>query len=355
MSGILARRSSVGGVALALLLLSALSTAAFADGAGESEGPSDLRPWLVGMDATARHLAQYYFNRRAPVRIFGEAMIPFEHPARPTVEVRIGDSVYPMLFDTGTYTCVYSQSRDWPSPSGQVTTSATAVARLESKLTVENSVDLDYLLVDGMSLGDVHLRDVPFRYYTPRQELSRDYAGAFSPYLLRDYVIEVSNARQVIRLIERSDYLPPAGSVVLPLLVLPCGVFLPLVIAGQQYWFHLDTGYSGEVGVLERVVSTHPGAFSAGEGTAAFGGWRGDSEYRRLILRDAALPAYGLLTWADQVPIELDLVNAVVYPDRYEELNAYSVGGIVGSGLLCRFDYQLDLELARLLILSSPD
>jgi hypothetical protein len=350
-----AMRASALRIVVGLLLLCLLTAEALAEVAGEGETQSTQRPWLVGLDATGMRLAQYYFNRRTPVRIFGEAVIPFEHPTRPTVEVRIGDNVYPMLFDTGTYTCVYSQSKKWPSPRGHMTNSATAVARLESKTTTEQSVELDYLVVDGLSLADVFLRDVPFRYYTPKQEQSRDYAGAISPYLLRDYVIEISSSRREIKLLDRYDYMPLAGSVVLPLLVLPRGIFLTLTIDGQQYWFHLDTGFSGELGVLEHVVSTHSDAFSEGEGTAAFGGWRGDSEYRQVILRDAALRPYGLLTWADHPPIQLGDVNAVVYPDRYAELQDYGVGGIAGSGLLCRFDYQLDLELGRLLILRSSD
>ncbi len=355
MSGITHLRAWAAIAAAALPLCLALPAATIADGAGEGEDGGDSRPWLAGMDETARDLARYYFNRRAPVRVFGPAVIPFEHPTRPTVKVRIGDTVYPLLFDTGTYTCVYSESGGWPPPSGDRTVSATAVARLESKTTIDDGVELSYLWVGALSLGSVHLRDVPFRYYIPQQELSRDYAGAFSPYLLRDYVIEVSNTRHEIRLLDRSEYMPPSGSIVLPLLVLPRGVFLPLNIAGQQYWFHIDTGFSGELGVLKRVAAAHPDAFSAGEGASAFGGWRGDCEYQELRMRQATLPAYESLTWASPAPIDLGAVHAVVYPDRYVELSGYGVGGIVGSGLLCDYDYQLDLDLARLLILGPAE
>ena len=96
---------------------------------------SDLRLWADPLDETGSQIAHYYFNRSAALRIHDSGVIPFSHPGRPTVQVRVGDQLYPMLFDTGTYCCIFQADSGWALPAKlRYSGDPAPLATLEAKL-----------------------------------------------------------------------------------------------------------------------------------------------------------------------------------------------------------------------------
>jgi hypothetical protein len=137
----------------------------------------------------------------------------------------------------------------------------------------------------------------------------------------------------------------------LPLLILPRGVFVPLVIGGEQYWFHLDTGFSGGIGLTAEVLYEHPEAAVRLEGEAEhFQGWRLEYSYDPLVIKELELLAYPGLGWAQSSPLVLRDVAGIAYRPAYKELDSYHIGGIAGSGFWQHFDYALDFELCRMYV-----
>jgi len=312
--------------------------------------------WYANGDVETRAYVDYYFSRDVTVRIYGEPAFSFEHPKRPTVMIRLGDTELPMLFDTGTYTCILRLEEEDPLPSGLRPVGDSSVpAWLESKRLVDCNVMLSYAITDSMNLGDVYLRNVPFRIYRDGAGEERDYAGALSPVLFHDYIIEVDNAAQLIRLHEPMDYLPSRNALVLPILMLPRGLFVPLFIEDEQLWFHLDTGFSGGVGLLPDTIARHGDAIIESGGTSRFAGWREQQSYRDLTLAALTIKPYPMLSWAPRESLVLHDVDTVAYRDCYQELTGYNIGGIVGSGFLMRFNYSLDLRLGRLYLMPRAE
>ncbi len=309
--------------------------------------------WYAGAEDGTRAYVDYYFSRDVPVRIYGDAVFPFEYPERLTVKLNLGGLEMPMLFDTGTYTCILRLGEGDPLPQGMRVVEDSAVpAWLERKSLADGTVSLSYASAGSVSLGSVYLRDTPFRVYSGGGGGQRDYAGAFSPALFHDYIIEVDNRAQLIHLHEPQDYLPSRGVLVLPILILPRGLFVPLVIDGEQLWFHLDTGFSGTLGILPGVIEKHQDAIILEESTSEFAGWHSKHSYRDLLLSITFEP-YPYLDWATDEPVEIT-VKALAYDDRYQELKDYNVGGIIGSGLLRVFSsYSIDLNQGRL-YLAAP-
>lgn len=330
--------------AIAVLLSSALAV----QGSGMcSDGDDAAASWYTDADGT-RAYVDYYFSRDVPVRIYGDAVFPFDYPERPTVKLRLGGLELPMLFDTGTYTCILRLEEDDAMPASMHLVEDSAVpAWLESKNLAEGAVSLNYAVASSISLGSVYLRNAPFRVYRDGPGGKRDYAGAFSPALFQDYIIEVDNKAQLIRLHEPSGFLPQRSALVLPILTLPRGLFIPLVIDSEQLWFHLDTGFSGTLGVLPGVIEKHKQAIIIQDNMSEFEGWRSKHSYRELLLQITFEP-YPCLDWASVESLEYT-VNALAYDDRYQELEDYNIGGIIGSGMLRVFSsYSIDLNQGRL-------
>jgi hypothetical protein len=327
----------------------ALSVALIVHSNGLYGGGGDAAPgWYTNAEDGTRAYVDYYFSRDVPVRIYGDAVFPFEYTERPTVKLKLGGLELPMLFDTGTYTSILRLGEGDPLPQGMRVVEDSAVpAWLERKNTVDGAVALTYAIAGSVSLGNVYLRDTPFRVYRDGVGDERDYAGAFSPALFHNFIIEVDNDAQLIRLHEPRSFLPPRNSLVLPILILPRGLFVPLVIDGEQLWFHLDTGFSGTLGVLPSVIEKHQDAIIIKDEVSEFEGWRSQHSYRDLLLSITFEP-YPYLGWARAEPLEFT-VKALAYDDRYQELGDYNVGGIIGSGLLRMFSsYSIDLNQGRL-------
>lgn len=338
---------------LVVACLSLLGAALVAAGTcSSSNAANDAVPaWYRGLDEDARDYVSYYFSRQVPVRIYGSPEFSFQHAERPTVMLNLGGNELPLLFDTGTYTCILRLGDDELLPSGmEVVPDGSGAAWLENKRLTEGTVSLSYALAGTLRLSDVRMRDVPFRIYRGGQGGGADYAGALSPMLFHEYIIECDNDAQLIRLHEPEDYLPPEGALVLPVLTLPRGLFIPLTLDGEQLWFHLDTGFSGTLGVLPDVIDRHQAAIVPKDTVSEFGGWRGKHAYSELMLTITLAP-YPHLDWARDEPVEVSL-KGLAYADRYAELTGYNIGGIIGSGLLATFrGYSLDLIQGRIYLL----
>jgi hypothetical protein len=285
-------------------------------------------------------------------------VIPFAFPDRPTIEVAINGESRPLLFDTGTNTCLLRLSEAWPEPARLALSSDNdSLARLEGKrLGQTNGGVLRYARAPLVRLGGIRLRDVPWRIYENREATASDYAGAFAPGLLRDWLIEVNNTAGEIRLHDRRGWLPQGRALMLPLLELPRGLFVPLAIGSQQYWFHFDTGFSGGIGLVPEVMAQHADEIVlAPAANEEYQGWHKDYTYPGVMVKELNLPAYPGLSWAGGRPIVLHDVEGIAYRNAYGELAAYSIGGIAGSGFWQRFDYVLDYELGRLYLWPRED
>jgi len=240
-----------------------------------SDGGDAAPAWYTNAEDGTRAYVDYYFSRDVPVRIYGDAVFPFDYPGRPTVKLKLGGLELPVLFDTGTYTSILRLGEGDPLPPGmRPVEDSTVPAWLERKNTVDGAVALTYAIAGSVSIGSVYLRDTPFRVYHGGAGGQRDYAGAFSPALFHNFIIEVDNKAQLIRLHEPQDYVPSRDILVLPILILPRGLFVPLVIDGEQLWFHLDTGFSGTLGVLPSVIEKHQDVIIIEDSMSGFEGWR---------------------------------------------------------------------------------
>ncbi len=297
------------------------------------------------------------FGRVIQPGICSDYVIPFEYADRPTISVTINGATRPVLFDTGTNNCLLQLNQSWTLPPRMaLMAGAAGLAELDGKrLSLARGGSLAYAVAPLVRLGGVRLRQVPWRVYTV-PGAGADYAGAFAPVLLRQWLIEVNNSAAEIRLHPRATWLPPAQAYMLPVLILPRGVFVPLRLEGEQLWFHMDTGFSGGIGLVPAVQARHSGLITpVPDAAEAFQGWHADYEYERLILSQVTLAAYPGLSWAEPAPLTLSAVAGLAYRDAYGELEGYGIGGIAGSGFWQRFDYVLDYELGRLYLWPRAD
>lgn len=318
--------------------------------AGGSEGSSSSPPTAPASRDEAAAFAGAIFGREIKLGICTGFVIPFMYPDRPTIEVAINGARRPLLFDTGTNHCLLQINDSWAEPPRLIRLDgAELLAELDGKcLRLGRGGTLEYAIAPLVGLGDLRLRQVPWRVYTVSGP-GANYAGAFAPGLLREWIIEVNNTAGEIRLHDRRSWLPAQQAYVLPLLTLPRGIFTPLTLEGEQYWFHMDTGFSGGLGLAPSVRASHAASITAIEGTGeVYQGWHADYAYDELLLRRVGIPAYPGLRWAQPAPLVLDAVPGLAYRDAYRELEAYRIGGIAGSGFWQRFDYALDYELGRL-------
>jgi len=327
-----------------ILLMLWTVNAAFAD-ADRSSAPH----WYTETDADTRTYADYYFSRDVAVRIYGKPEFTFEYPERPTMMVKLGNTELPMLFDTGTYTSILRLGVDDPLPAGMhLVGDSNTPAWLEHKSLTDGTVTLSYAILDCISLGDVYLRDVPFRIYRDATFDERDYAGAIAPVLFQDYIIEVDNSTLTIRLHDRSEYIPPAEALMLPIMMLPRGLFIPLKLGDEQLWFHFDTGYSGTLGLLEKAIARHDAIVTESSNIHEYSGWRENRSYST-IYTYITIESYSYLNWAANEAVSIS-VCADVYDERYQELGNYNIGGIVGTRLLSALfeSYCIDMRQGRI-------
>jgi hypothetical protein len=129
---------------------------------------------------------------------------------------------------------------------------------------------------------------------------------------------------------------------------LPRGLFVPALIDNHQYWFHLDTGFSGNIGITPAFFEAHPSSFSLQDGSTAFSGWRHEFSFEHLAIHQLTLDPYPHLSWARSEPAVFENLPCLLYREAYAELEGYSIAGIIGSGFLKDYDYALDYRLCRL-------
>jgi hypothetical protein len=324
----------------------------------ESVGSLAQASWSQASTKSSLAMALGIFARLIQRGACSEFVIPFEFTDRPTIDVAINGESRPLLFDTGTNTCLLRLSKAWPEPARLAWSSDDeTLATLEGKrLSQADGGVLRYAQAALVRLGGVRLRDVAWRVYASSGETKADYAGAFAPGLLREWLIEVNNSAGEIRLHGRRGWLPQPGALMLPLVTLPRGLFVPLTIGGRQYWFHFDTGFSGGIGVAPEVLTQHADQIVPAPGSnEEYLGWHKEYAYTGVVVKTLGLPAYPGLSWAGSEPLVLHGVEGIAYRDAYRELAGYGVGGIAGSGFWQRFDYVLDYELGRLYLWPRDD
>jgi hypothetical protein len=349
-----------------LALLTPWVFSVLAQAADASEPTAAPYQHSAPVDEASAEIEQFIYSRQCETRLLtlpGEpAVLPFRYPARPTLTVDICGESYDLLFDTGALGCLL-QPRPGETLPGQLHYSGEPgrLAPLEAKRAYSEAGELrlNYALAPVMSCAQqLYLRDVPLRVYQPSANLDRDYSGAFAVVLLADYLVVVNNSARQIELYDRQAWQPPVGCVMLPLLLLPRGYFVPGWLAGEQYWFHFDTGFSGELGLTgelrERLADE---LLPCGE-SETYSGWHADSSFSMYTLGETLqLRPYPTEPWSAAAPLELVGLEALQYGDVYAELQGqgYRVGGILGSGVWQHYNYALDLRQQRLYILSAAE
>ena len=314
-------------------------------------------------DPTDR-IQQFIYTRECTVRLYSEAgscaVIPFTYPTRPTVVFNICGIDYPLLFDTGTQCCLLQQRAGDPLPGHLRYSSATeAIAGLEAKraFSIHGDALLRYALADGISCGEkLCLRDVPLRVYPASINEERDYSGAFAAILLAESFIEVNNSACEIKLYNRQSWQPPAGCLMVPLLLLPRGYFVPMYLSEELYWFHLDTGFSGNIGLTSKLWESQQSSIRTAGTSMVFSGWHDEIEMERGRLESPiTIKPYPAAPWSSATVLSVENAEVFNLGDSYQELEGagYPIGGIVGSGLLAEYNYVLDLRLQRLYIINQ--
>jgi hypothetical protein len=274
-------------------------------------------------------------------------------PQRPTIFLESRGVTLPMLFDTGTFTSLFIDDGQFLDPGFELMLDSRFIAGVEGK-QAQFSADasLSYATLELVKLGGIRLRDVPFRIYSPGPAFNRDYAGAVSAMLFQDFVIQVNNSIAEIQLHNPEQWRPQSPAYVLPLVTLPRGSFVQLEVCGLPYWFHLDTGFSGTIGILPEFLADHPACAVEGQGEPQnFQGWLDQVTGPPLVISEISVSPYGDYSWAAQMTLRFEQVEGVEYSRDYGDVRGLDVGGIVGSGFLARFDYALDFHACRLYLL----
>lgn len=312
-------------------------------------------------EATAA-LTQYIYTRQCEVRLYPEpgqpVILPFHYPSRPTLTVNLCGDTMDLLFDTGAFSCLLQPGEDEALPSRiRFSPVPWEIAPLEAKqaFSADGVPVLQYALVPVLSCNaQLYLRDVPIRVYPASANNARDYAGAFAAILLADYIVVVDNTREQIELHERQAWQPPMGCVMLPLVLLPRGFFTPAWIEGEQYWFHFDTGFSGELGLSSELLAKLAPSLAEVGTSETFSGWHAEHEFASYELSaPVELRPYPAAPWDTAAPLQLTGLTVLDYSQSYNELQdeGYRIGGIMGSGLWQRYNYALDLRQQRLYIM----
>lgn len=287
--------------------------------------------------------------------------IPFAYPNRPTVYVSIGGETIPLLFDTGTNRSILLDTGPGSLPSGLVfDTDQLYSAQLDGKPPelVQNGF-LRYASSDKVMLADRYVQSMQFRVYRAKANTGQDFQGALSPLLFaKTHLIEITNSKSIIRLVPKDVWKPKQYTLDLPLVVLPRGIFIPLFVDGSRLWFQLDTGFSGELAVTPESMLGVALPVDGGESEQSFRGWGRKFELTPCSVTEAILQGYN----PDKLPainriIHIKTAQSYLLPDSYyPEITSLEIGGIVGAGFLCKFDYALDLSNGWLYIqLESQD
>lgn len=323
-------------------------------------------PENVDTAAITSAVEQYIYTRDCELRLYHEpgqpVVIPFKYRNRPTLTVNICGMNYDLLFDTGTQSSLLQPRAGEELPSQlRFSDEPAQLAPLEAKRAVasDGTNQLDYAIAPVVSCGDqVYIRDVPVRVYPPSVNADRDFSGAFSAMLFADYIVSVNNTDLHIELYERQDWQPPAGCLMMPLVLLPRGYFIPVQVAGEQYLFHMDTGFSGTVGLTGTALFDLVPYLTPVQDSQTFSGWHAEINMDSYNLAcPFMLEPYPVEPWKSAPSIELSELKVLDFADTYQELEGqgYKIGGIIGSRFWGEFDYALDLRLQRLYVFGPRD
>jgi hypothetical protein len=292
------------------------------------------------------------FNRIAEPGFSTGSEIPFAFQQRPTINVSFGDSrEYPMLLDSGTSRLIFISGQSCQIPetfTALPDSRATAVA--DGKLEEYEAGRIEYATAPLTGIGGYRMRNVVLRVYREAEGEGdqRDHCGAVPLDLFRQRIVAFDNAALLIRLHERSDWLPPPGAIVLPLLALPQGSFIPARLDNRNVWMLVDTGFSGTLAV---AGGQEEGEQEFDSSRRDFMTWRGSLALEETRIERLEFQPSGRWEFELKAGIVIEGIEGFRLKSTTPVLpHGLEFGGIIGGGLLCRFGYAFDLELGRFFI-----
>ena len=150
--------------------------------------------------------------------------------------------------------------------------------------------------------------------------------GLLGADFFRKRVVQIDFAAQKIRLLSRDEF-PASGGQVLPLARRNDAFCLRVGVGGQApQWMRLDTGYSG---ALEWVVGSAKARRISGTSVAAAAASRGQIETEVFLGTERVSP------------VKTGVHPKAIFPGE---------AGLVGNGLLSRFQVTVDVSGSRLLL-----
>lgn len=271
--------------------------------------------------------------------------VPFKYPSRPTIEMRVGNENYQMLLDSGTRLSILNVLSGETLRAGLKTWSQTAeLADLDGRSQIVYADhSLRYASAAYAAAGDLRIRNLPLRIYTYESELpGTDFQGSLALRTLHDAIIEFDNDRETLRIHFDGSFRPEPQSLAVPLLQLQGLWFVEARVGEDELLLLLDTGFSGELLLGSRAISALGEKLTpTGETSDSYAGFHGDTGGELavldcLLLQGQAWP--GLAERSEQVK----MINVMMLPDFVEECALGHLDGMIGAGLLSRFNYTVD-------------
>jgi hypothetical protein len=271
--------------------------------------------------------------------------IPFAYAGRPTIEMRVGQQTFQMLLDSGTRLSILNLLAGDQTDISTTSMSHTAeLADLDGRPQIDfEDHTLSYASVAYASAGDLRLRNLPFRIYTYNDKLpGADFQGSLALQSLRNATIEFDNSREQLRLYFDNSFKPDTQSLAVPILQLQ-GLWLVKARAGEEELLLLvDTGFSGELLLGPRAITSLGNQLTGtGETSSSYAGFHNVTSGELAILDSLSLQAQPWPGLAEGT-MQLLHVNTVLMPNFIEETALGQLDGIIGSGLLSRYNYAVD-------------
>ena len=297
------------------------------------------------VDKTER-LIGFLQGRYAQLLRFADTIeVPFSYPRRPTIELRIAGQPYQMLLDSGTRISILNLTETNSPAAGLLPQSDT---ELLSDLDRRERTDfedhtLSYATCSLASAGDLRIRNLPLRVYTYTFELpGNDFQGSLALQALRGSVIEFDNDAEKLRLYLDGSYVPAGNSTALPLLQLN-GLSLIQARAGDQtLLLLLDTGFSGEL-LLGGTAMAALGEslIPTGEASETYAGFHEKLSGELGLLDTLTMQGQDWPGLARR-PIEAQMIKVLMMASFSEDSALGRIDGIIGAGLLSKYNYAID-------------
>lgn len=292
-------------------------------------------------------LLEFIDGRRTRiVRTGAKIECPFRYPTRPTIEVRLGGRDYDFLLDSGTRLSVLKLSGGSVLPAGLESVSpAGFLADLDGNRKLDyGDHRLAYAEAALVSCGSLRIRNLPLRVYQYDSEIPGDYSGSLSLHSLQPYVVSIDNDDLMLRLHDAGEYAPSPKAIAVPLQQLHNLVLLRAMAGNQELLLALDTGFSGGLLLDSRLLETDAPLELLGRASdQSYSGFHGDVSGEAAVLQElkmASQPWPGLA----QSTSQLNLVEVTILEGLAQESTLGSIDGILGAGLLARFNYAVDLS-----------